>query len=271
MPTLNEQVDESTIIDLSKRIKAAYDKERKSLPKNRSVYGQSSFYFTYHICIELLNQKVISGAKILDIGCSGGLMRKFLQEQGLNLSYYGLDLIIEALRANKRYHSNVNLFNASATELPFQNESFEYIISAETLEHIPDTVKTLREVYRVLKPQGRAILSVPNYGNPFLAAIARFYRVFLGNPHYAMGEQVFEHHFTTEYLDNLFQNLSFQIIDSIGAHYFPNKDALLWLSEVVPIFRKVVKWNYFYSNTRFKTHKSLKRYSTNIFYLLEKL
>ncbi|MFX1252638.1 MAG: class I SAM-dependent methyltransferase [Promethearchaeota archaeon] len=270
MATLKEQIGDSGVKKLSKTIKDAYDAERKHLPKDRSIYGQSSFYFTYHIAIELLKQKVDPGKKILDIGCSGGLIRKYLLEEGVDLEYYGLDLIFEALRSNKRHHIDVKLFNASATELPFQDETFEYIISCETLEHIPDTITTLKEIFRVLKPQGRVVLSVPNYGNPALAAIAKFYRVFLKNPHFAMGEQVFEHHFTTEYLDNLFQKLSFRIIDSIGAHYVPNKDALVWVSEVIPFFRRIVKWQYFYSNTRFKTHRRFKRFATNIFYLLGK-
>ncbi|MFX0061316.1 MAG: methyltransferase domain-containing protein [Candidatus Hermodarchaeota archaeon] len=270
MPTLKQQLGDSEAKELSKTIKDAYDAERKHLPKDRSIYGQSSFYFTYHIAIELLKQKLVPRRKILDIGCSGGLIRRFLQSEGVDLEYYGLDLILEALIANKKYHSDVKLFNSSATELPFQDETFEYIISCETLEHIPDTVTTLKEIFRVLKPQGRVVLSVPNYGNPILAAIAKFFHVFLGNPHFAMGEQVFEHHFTVEYLDDLFQKLSFRIIDSIGAHYVPNKDALVWVSEVIPFFRRIVKWQYFYSNTRFKTHRGFKRFATNIFYLLEK-
>ncbi|MFX1535460.1 MAG: class I SAM-dependent methyltransferase [Promethearchaeota archaeon] len=270
MPSPKTQKNDIILKDLSRSIKEAYDAERKNLPKDRTVYGQSSFYFTYHVAMELLKQKIIPGKKILDIGCSGGLIWKFLQEEDVDLEYYGLDLIFEALKSNKKYHLDVKLFNASATELPFQDETFEYIISCETLEHIPDTVTTLKEIFRVLKPQGRVVLSVPNYGNPILAAIAKFYRVFLGNPHFAMGEQVFEHHFTTIYLDDLFQKLSFRIIDSIGAHYVPNKDALVWIAEVIPFFRRIVKWPYFYSNTRFKTHKGFKRFATNIFYLLEK-
>ncbi len=49
----------------------------------------------------------------------------------------------------------------SIMELPFSAETFEAILCTEVLEHVPDPQKTLREFYRVMKPGGHAIVSVP--------------------------------------------------------------------------------------------------------------
>lgn len=47
-------------------------------------------------------------------------------------------------------------------KLPYKNSSFDYIFTMGTIEHIPKPVVAMREIYRVLKPGGRAVIGVPN-------------------------------------------------------------------------------------------------------------
>lgn len=50
------------------------------------------------------------------------------------------------------------------TNIPFKDDSFDLIMATHVLEHIPDDIKAMQEVYRVLKPQtGVAFLNVPVY------------------------------------------------------------------------------------------------------------
>jgi SAM-dependent methyltransferase len=51
--------------------------------------------------------------------------------------------------------------NEDATSLSFSNNSFDVVIGNHILEHIPDDKKAMAEIFRVLKPGGRAILQVP--------------------------------------------------------------------------------------------------------------
>lgn len=53
-------------------------------------------------------------------------------------------------------------------DLPFANDSFDAIYSMGTIEHFAETEQAVAEMFRVLKPGGRAIIGVPNRRDPFL-------------------------------------------------------------------------------------------------------
>lgn len=55
--------------------------------------------------------------------------------------------------------------HADICALPFDNNQYDMIICNHVLEHIPDDLRAMREIYRVLKPGGLAILQVPYQGN----------------------------------------------------------------------------------------------------------
>lgn len=50
---------------------------------------------------------------------------------------------------------------ADICQLPFEDDSYDFILCNHVLEHIPDDTKAMRELYRVLKPGGTAILQIP--------------------------------------------------------------------------------------------------------------
>ena len=63
---------------------------------------------------------------------------------------------------------------ADVRSLPFRDGSFDAIYSMGTIEHFPESETALREMHRVLRPGGRAVVGVPNRWDPFLRpALAR--------------------------------------------------------------------------------------------------
>jgi SAM-dependent methyltransferase len=50
---------------------------------------------------------------------------------------------------------------ADICDLPFEDNSFDFILCNHVLEHIPDDTKAMEELYRILKPGGTAILQIP--------------------------------------------------------------------------------------------------------------
>jgi SAM-dependent methyltransferase len=68
---------------------------------------------------------------------------------------------------------NVDLAASSATDLPFPSTTFDYILSSNALEHIPEKGRALNEIHRVLKPKGKFILVVPTH----IASLCAFPRL----------------------------------------------------------------------------------------------
>jgi SAM-dependent methyltransferase len=61
------------------------------------------------------------------------------------------------------FYKNIdsNIKNEDATSLSYADNSFDAVIGNHIMEHIPNDIKAMTEIYRVLKPGGRAILQVP--------------------------------------------------------------------------------------------------------------
>ena len=58
-------------------------------------------------------------------------------------------------------HSPLADVKADICALPFEDNSYDLILCNHVLEHIPNDLKAMKELYRVLKPRGTAILQVP--------------------------------------------------------------------------------------------------------------
>ncbi len=105
-----------------------------------------------------------SNQKVLDLCCGTGQMVEYeCKEIGKESEVIGLDLTEGMLQVayNKLSESlkdyKFRLIKGNAMELPFNNNSFDCITIAFGLRNIPDKEKSLSEIYRVLKPGGKAV------------------------------------------------------------------------------------------------------------------
>ena len=101
---------------------------------------------------------------------------------------YSMPVTIQICRGNgkvKVENSKITWQTEDIQRLSFDNESFDTIISCETIEHVP-IPKALSEIYRVLKPGGRFFLTCPNYFNLF--GLWCVYRKIIGKPYTEGGQ-----------------------------------------------------------------------------------
>jgi ubiquinone/menaquinone biosynthesis C-methylase UbiE len=152
----------------------------------------------------------ITEGRILDIGTATGSLAIEFARAIPGVEVVGLDLsdaALELANANAQEHgvsSRVFFRAGNAEEMPFEDDSFDAVISGNTLHLIEEPVRMFDEVRRVLKPQGRIIIS-------------DFRRSWLG---------LFTEHFRASYSPEEVREL----LDRSSLRNWQLKDSFLWLS-----------------------------------------
>ena len=101
-----------------------------------------------------------AGRDILDIACGEGYGTATLRAVGAR-SVIGVD-IDPASCAHARAKYGVDARVADAARLPLADDSFDLVVSFETIEHVPEPRRMVEECYRVLRPGGQLMISTPN-------------------------------------------------------------------------------------------------------------
>ena len=99
--------------------------------------------------------------RVLDIGCGGGDIAKFLQSAGFIVD--GITISMQELNESLPYLRNGHLFNLE-NGLPQEvmNETYDYVICAHVLEHICYPEKLLKDIHSCLAHRGTIIVALPN-------------------------------------------------------------------------------------------------------------
>jgi SAM-dependent methyltransferase len=112
----------------------------------------------------------LEGRRVLDLGCGLGEYVRAFARQGAEA--LGCDIELPRLREGRERSIAGGLerssFLAAAGEsLPFEDQSLDVVVLNEVIEHVADDRTTLREVARVLRPDGRCVIFAPNRLYPF--------------------------------------------------------------------------------------------------------
>lgn len=113
-----------------------------------------------------LLKKIKNGSTILEFGCANGRMTKFMKEE-LNCKVYIVEYEQEAFQQALNYAEDGICSDIMKFEWleRFKEVRFEYIIFADVLEHLPNPQQALKETRKVLKEDGRILISLPNVGH----------------------------------------------------------------------------------------------------------
>ena len=93
-------------------------------------------------------------ARVLDVGCGGGLLTNHLARADLEV--HGLDASQESLDVAEQYDTTrrVRYLRGDALHLPYHDASFDVVCAMDLLEHVEEPARVIREAARVLRPNG---------------------------------------------------------------------------------------------------------------------
>jgi SAM-dependent methyltransferase len=117
-----------------------------------------------------MRKHVWTGKKVLDVGCGQGTLLNFLPQLGAKM--FGLDMSGQSLQqaaAGARelgFSDLVNLSQGDGESLPFHAFSFDAVLCFGVLHHTRNTAQGVKELWRVLKPGGLAVVMLYRKGNP---------------------------------------------------------------------------------------------------------
>ncbi len=121
-------------------------------------------------------------SRVLDVGTSTGANLRLLRDLGFH-AVDGLDFSQEAIRYCREKGLGI-VRHGDVCGMPFADESFDLLLATDIIEHVDDDLKALREIARVLRPGGKALIVVPAF--PILWGLQD--RVAQHKRRYRMGE-----------------------------------------------------------------------------------
>lgn len=130
------------------------------IPSVTEKYIVAEHYQRYHSVLEL-----VKGKKVLDAACGAGYGSALMASKADKV--IGIDISDEAIDFAKNNYQdikNVEYKVASVEKLPFEDNSFDVIVSFETIEHVPENIQNsfLGEIKRCLRYDGILVMSSPD-------------------------------------------------------------------------------------------------------------
>jgi len=106
----------------------------------------------------------------LDIGCGTGdyLVELLDLTEEVTGADYARGMIQESRNKIKGHEQNIKLSQEDIERMSFSDNHFDFIIAAGVLEYLCDDTKAFHEIYRVLKPGGKAYITFPNNFSVFM-------------------------------------------------------------------------------------------------------
>ncbi|GMV23872.1 MAG: hypothetical protein AMXMBFR57_38210 [Acidimicrobiia bacterium] len=157
---------------------------------------------------------------VLEVGCGVGDFAITLgaMARATTACDFSPEAIRQATTKARVQGANVRFLVGSADALPLPDASCDLVYSCECLEHVPHPRQALREMFRVLRPGGRLVLTTENYSN----AIAMYWAwcALRGVP-YNSGEAVqpIEHFFVFWQVRRWMREAGFARVHLLGSHH----------------------------------------------------
>jgi len=152
-------------------------KELNNAKKDISVNQRWAYKEAQRVCTAFQPFWNLEGMHVLDIGCGlGGKLPLYINE-GKADALTAIDIDLMSTQITKQHLASLGMFksgngivslaSADAAALPFGENCFDAIVSINVFEHIVQIESALLECFRVLKPNGLALIHLPPYYSPW--------------------------------------------------------------------------------------------------------
>lgn len=182
----------------------------------QSGVKKSLFQKLWHKRKLILAQKILGKEKFkncLDVGCASGYMVSEISRIFPYALYHGVDSYDKVIDYGKKKYPHIRFKVANAEKLPFKRQEFDLIICYETIEHIIKPLKALKDMKRVLRKNGKLILTMDSGSLLF-----RIVWYFWENTRGRVWKGAHLHPFHHEELEDLIKKAGFKINQKIFSH-----------------------------------------------------
>ncbi len=134
---------------------------------DENIYGDYHRNWDNQLFSEKVKDCLRKDHHVLDLGAGAGIVP--------HLNYRGQVARVCGIDPDERVLENPHLDEAVVAQgevVPYRDNSFDLVVSANVLEHLPEPVTVFEEIHRVLKPDGRFLFKTPNKWH-YVALIAR--------------------------------------------------------------------------------------------------
>jgi|WetSurMetagenome_2_1015567.scaffolds.fasta_scaffold00286_26 2-polyprenyl-3-methyl-5-hydroxy-6-metoxy-1,4-benzoquinol methylase len=164
---------------------------------------------------------------LLDVGCGLGIYKSE------NFNSLGIDIVRENLEKAKLLDDDLDVTVMDAEFMGIKKEVFDVVLCIEVIEHLQDDRAALKEICRVLRPDGKLIVTAPNRKFPFETHGITVWNRQIGS--YGLGFPLLSymprsirkhfatvHNYTTQEIISLLENSGFRVLEL--TYLWPNLD-----------------------------------------------
>lgn len=157
----------------------------------------------------IISNLIKTNTSVLDLGCNVGILGKLLKNNKNNID--GVDINIKAISRAKKYYQNLYIRDLSQ-KLILKKQKYDFIVLSDILEHLPQPDQLLQDCKKLLKPDGKIIVSLPN-----IARLEIRLKLLFGKFEYLPGIMSPDHlrHFTFNSGKKLLNNCGYKVIKII--------------------------------------------------------
>lgn len=124
---------------------------------------QGSIIYNEHLIRYQFASQLVQGKTVLDIACGSGYGSKLLAQAGA-AKVIALDASQSVINEAQKnfFHDKIEFRVGEAEKIALEENTIDLAVSLETIEHLPEEEVFLRELARVVKPDGLVVISTPN-------------------------------------------------------------------------------------------------------------